>query len=70
MKNGIKYQKILSKNNSENFIKRCKKIIKLKGGRLKPAHLRQIRQETNEEQNNDEEQMISEDKNTEKNIIK
>ena len=43
-----------------------KKIIELKGGRLEPAHLRQIRQEANEEENNDEEQMINEYKNTEK----
>ena len=53
-----------------NFIKRCKKIIELKGGRLEPAHLRQIRQEANEEENNDEEQMINEDKNTETKRLK
>ena len=46
-----------------NFIKRCKKIIELKGGRLEPAHLRQIRQ-YNKETNNEE--IIDENKNTEK----
>ena len=35
-----------------------------------PAHLRQIRQEANEEENNDEEQMINEDKNTETKRLK
>ena len=28
-----------------NFIKRCNKIIELKGGRLEPVHLKQIRKE-------------------------
>ena len=37
----------------KNFIKRCKKIIELKGGQLEPAHLRQIRKETNEEASGD-----------------
>ena len=38
----------------KNFIKRCKKIIELNGGRLEPAHLRQIRKEMKEENNNEE----------------
>ena len=29
----------------KNFIKRCKKIIELNGGRLEPVHLKQIRKE-------------------------
>ena len=37
---------------------------------MEPAHLRQIRQEANEEENNDEEQMINEDKNTETKRLK
>ena len=49
-----------------NFLKRCKKIIELKGGRLEPAHLRQIRKEMNEEHNNEEEHIINEEKNIEK----
>ena len=33
-----------------NFIRRCKKIIELKGGRLEPEHLREIRKEEMEEE--------------------
>ena len=32
-----------------NFIKRCNKIIELKGGRLEPVHLKQIRKEMEDE---------------------
>ena len=32
-----------------NFIKRCHKIIELKGGRLEPVHLKQIRKEMEDE---------------------
>ena len=32
-----------------NFIKRCNKIIGLKGGRLEPIHLKQIRKEMEDE---------------------
>ena len=54
-----------------NFIKRCKKIIELKGGRLEPAHLRQIRKETKEEANEvKEEEIINENKNNEKKSLK
>lgn len=56
-----------------NFIKRCKKIIELKGGRLEPASLRQIRKEANEEVNEEvnedkEKQKINEDKNIDKKV--
>ena len=37
---------------------------------MEPAHLRQIRQDTNEETNNEEEKIIDEDKNTEKKRLK
>ena len=33
-----------------NFIRRCKKIIELKGGRLEPEHLREIRKEMEKEE--------------------
>ena len=33
----------------KNFIKRCKKIIELKRGRLEPIHLNQIRKEMDKE---------------------
>ena len=35
-----KIRKDFIKNLFRNFIKRCKKIIELKGGQLEPAHLR------------------------------
>ena len=56
----------------KNFIKRCKKIIELKGGRLEPAHLREIRKEMNEEDNNEEEEIINgdEEKNEEEKTLK
>ena len=41
--------KELVKNRFKNFIKRCKKIIELKGGRLEQVHLNQIRKEEEEE---------------------
>ena len=34
----------------KNFIKRCKKIIELNGGRLEPVHLKQIRKEVKDEE--------------------
>ena len=34
----------------KNFIKRCKKIIELNGGRLEPVHLKQIRKEAEKEE--------------------
>ena len=37
-----------------NFIKRCKKIIELKGARIEPEHLRDIRQEMAKEEYNEE----------------
>ena len=48
-----------------NFIKRCNKIIELKGGRLEPEHLREIRKENNKEEENEEkieEEKIGEEK--------
>ena len=41
------------KNLFANFIKRCKKIIELKGARLEPEHLRDIRQEMEKEEDNE-----------------
>ena len=38
----------------KNFIKRCEKIIELKGGRLEPVHLQQIRKEGEKEEKEDE----------------
>ena len=45
------------KNQFKNFIKRCEKVIELKGGRLEPVHLNQIRkeEEENEEESEEEE---------------
>ena len=37
-----------------NFIKRCMKIIELKGARLEPEHLNEIRKELNKEEGNEE----------------
>ena len=37
------------RNLFDNFIKRCNKIIELKGGRLEPEHLRDIRKEPEKE---------------------
>ena len=37
-----------------DFIKRCKKIIELKGARIEPEHLRDIRQEMAKEEYNEE----------------
>ena len=37
-----------------NYIKRCNKIIELKGGRLEPEHLRDIRKEMEKKQKNEE----------------
>ena len=42
------------KNLFTNFIKICKKIIELKGARLEPEHLRDIRQGMEEEEDNEE----------------
>ena len=36
-----------------NFIKRCKKIIELNGARLEPEHLRDIRKEMTQEEENE-----------------
>ena len=38
----------------KNFIKRCEKIIELKGGRLEPVHLQQIRKEGEKEEKEDD----------------
>ena len=54
----------------KNFIKRCKKIIELNGGRLEPAHLRQIRKEMKEENNNEDEEIMNEEKNEENKTLK
>ena len=48
----------------KNFIKRCQKIIELKGGRLEPVHLNQIRKEMEREEKKDED--INQDKKDEK----
>ena len=40
-----------------NFIKRCNKIIELKGGRLEPEHLRDIRKEMEKEDEKEEEEI-------------
>ena len=53
----------------KNFLKRCKKIIESKGGRLEPVHLRQIRKEMKEE-NNNEEEIMNEEKNEENKTLK
>ena len=47
-----------------NFIERCKKIIELKGARLDPEHLRDIRQEMANEE--DDEEKIDEIKTNDK----
>ena len=44
-----KFLKKYLENQFKNFIRRCKKIIGIKGGRLKPVHLNQIRKEEEEE---------------------
>ena len=53
--NGIKYQNLLFKILFKNFIKRCKKIIELNGGRLEPVHLKQIRKEAEIEEKEEKE---------------
>ena len=40
----------------KNFIKRCKKIIELNGGRLEPVHLKQIRKEAEIEEKEEKEE--------------
>ena len=44
-----KIPKYYIRNLFDNFIKRCNKIIELKGGLLEPEHLRDIRRETEKE---------------------
>ena len=51
------------KNLFTNFIKRCKKIIELNGARLEPEHLRDIRKEMTQEEENEEK--IDEEKDNE-----
>ena len=41
----------------KNFIKRCKKIIELDGGRLEPIHLKQIRKEAEKEEKEEKEKI-------------
>ena len=48
----------------KNFIKRCKKIIELNGGRLEPIHLQQIRKEA-ETESNEEKRIIDIDEDEE-----
>ena len=49
-----------------NYIKRCNKIIELKGGRLEPEHLKEIRKEMENEQKNEEKmEKIDEEKRNE-----
>ena len=50
----------------KNFIKRCKKIIELKGGRLEPVHLNQIRKEMEKEENEEKEKEINQEEKDEK----
>ena len=50
------------KNLFKNFIKRCKKIIELNGGRLEPVHLQQIRKEA-EKETKEEDEECEDDKN-------
>ena len=50
-----KIPKSFIKNLFKNFIKRCKKIIELNGGRLEPVHLQQIRKEAEKETKEEEE---------------
>ena len=45
-----KIQKSFIQKLFKNFIKRCKKIIELNGGRLEPVHLKQIRKEVKDEE--------------------
>ena len=56
------------KNLFKNFIKRCKKIIELNGGRLEPVHLQQIRKEAEKETKDEEE--CEDDKNNETKNLK
>ena len=53
----------------KNFIKRCKKIIELNGGRLEPVHLQQIRKEA-EKETKEEEDECEDDKNNETKKLK
>jgi len=64
-----KIPKSFIKNLFKNFIKRCKKIIELNGGRLEPVHLQQIRKEA-EKETKEEEEECEGDKNDETKKLK
>ena len=51
-----KIPKSFIQNLFKNFIKRCKKIIELNGGRLEPVHLKQIRKEAEIEEKEEKEE--------------
>ena len=53
--NLIKIPKSFIQKLFKNFIKRCKKIIELNGGRLEPVHLKQIRKEAETEEKEEKE---------------
>ena len=53
-------------NRFKNFIKRCQKIIELKGGRSEQVHLNQIRKEEEENKEKKEEENEEEEDEEEK----
>ncbi|WP_294242872.1 hypothetical protein [Pseudobutyrivibrio sp.] len=63
------FSKEYIKNQFKNFLKRCRKIIEIKGRRLEPVHLQQIRNEEESEEN-EEESEENEEENKEEEKLK